>query len=86
MYAKGHKRHFGDVTQRLAIWLLPLVLALHNPEEGLTFPRYLPRVLGRLPAGAREWIGPIGSGEMMAARSGHRDSARLQPVGRRLSR
>lgn len=74
------------MTQRWAVWLLPLLLSLHNLEEAVLFPGYLPRVLSRLPAGAREWIGPIGSGEMMAARSGHRDSARLQPVGRRLSR
>ena len=35
-------------ARRLATWLLPAVLALHNLEEGLFFPRYLARVLGRL--------------------------------------
>jgi len=27
------------MTRRWAIWLLPLVLALHNLEEGVFFPR-----------------------------------------------
>jgi hypothetical protein len=31
--------------RRWAIWLLPPVLAIHNLEEGIFFPRYLPRVL-----------------------------------------
>jgi len=52
------------MTRRWAIWLLPLLLALHNLEEGIFFPRYLPRVLGRLPAGVREWIGPVSLREM----------------------
>lgn len=52
------------MTRRWAIWLLPLVLALHNLEEGVFFPRYVPRVLGLLPAGVREWIGPVGRREM----------------------
>jgi uncharacterized protein with HXXEE motif len=55
------------MTRRWAIWLLPLVLALHNFEEGVFFPRYLPRVLARLPAGARDWIGPVTMREMGAA-------------------
>lgn len=55
------------MTRRWAIWLLPLVLALHNLEEGLFFPRYLARVLGRLPAGIRDWIGPVNPGEMWIA-------------------
>lgn len=55
------------MTRRLATWLLPAVLALHNLEEGLLFPRYLPRVLGRLPTGIRDWIGPVSSGEMWLA-------------------
>ena len=54
-------------ARRLATWLLPAVLLLHNLEEGLFFPRYLGRVLGRLPAGMRDWIGPVNSGEMWIA-------------------
>ncbi len=55
------------MTRRWAIWLLPLVLALHNLEEGVFFPRYVPRVLGRLPAGVRDWIGPVSLREMAVA-------------------
>jgi hypothetical protein len=55
------------MTRRRAIWLLPLVLALHNLEEGIFFPQYVPRVLGRLPAGVRNWIGPVSLREMGVA-------------------
>ncbi len=55
------------MTRRWAIWLLPLVLALHNLEEGVFFPRYVPRVLDVLPADARDWIGPVSSQQMAAA-------------------
>jgi hypothetical protein len=55
------------MTRRRAIWLLPLVLALHNLEEGIFFPRYMPRVLGRLPPSARDWIGPVSLREMGVA-------------------
>ena len=34
------------------MWLLPPVLALHNLEEAVFLPRYLPDVLSRLPIGA----------------------------------
>ena len=33
-----------------ALWLIPLAFALHNAEEALTFPRYLPLVRARLPS------------------------------------
>jgi uncharacterized protein with HXXEE motif len=65
------------MTRRWAIWLLPLVLALHNLEEGLFFPRYLPRVLGRLPAGLRDWIGPVTLRDMGVALA----LATLLPLG-----
>jgi hypothetical protein len=55
------------MTRPSAIWLLPLVLALHNLEEGVFFPRYVPRVLGLLPAGVRDWIGPVSLREMGVA-------------------
>lgn len=55
------------MTPRWAIWLLPLVLAVHNLEEGVFFPRYLPRVLDRLPSGARDWIGPVSPRQMGVA-------------------
>jgi uncharacterized protein with HXXEE motif len=52
------------MTRRWAIWLLPLVLALHNLEEGTFFPRYVPRVLAHLPAEVRTRVGPVGLREM----------------------
>jgi len=55
------------MTRRRAIWLLPFVLVLHNLEEGFFFPRYVPRVLARLPPSVQEWIGPVGLREMGAA-------------------
>lgn len=55
------------MTRRWAIWLLPVVLALHNLEEGIFFPEYVPRVLERLPAGVRDWIGPVSLREMGVA-------------------
>ena len=55
------------MTRRWAIWLLPPVLALHNLEEGIFFPRFVPRVLGMLPIGARNWVGPVTSQQMAAA-------------------
>ena len=41
------------------MWLIPLLMALHNAEEALFFPRYLPLILARLPEGWRSVIGPI---------------------------
>ncbi|MEA2724398.1 MAG: hypothetical protein QOH59_2169, partial [Gemmatimonadales bacterium] len=55
------------VALRWAVWLLPVLLTLHNLEEGLFFPRYLPSVLGRLPADVQDWIGPVSPGEMWIA-------------------
>ncbi|MFN2569051.1 MAG: HXXEE domain-containing protein [Candidatus Dormibacteria bacterium] len=55
------------MTERWAIWLLPPVLLLHNLEEAIFFPRYVPRVVSRLPANMRDWIGPVGAGEMGVA-------------------
>jgi hypothetical protein len=46
------------------LWLVPLLLALHNSEEAVFFPRYLPLVLARLPAGWRAMAGPLTSGQV----------------------
>lgn len=47
--------------------MVPLLLALHNAEEGLFFPRYLPFVLVRLPAGWRAVAGPVTAGQVWLA-------------------
>ena len=37
------------------LWLIPAALALHNAEEAVTFPHYLPIVRTRLPALAADF-------------------------------
>ncbi len=32
------------MDRQAAVWAVPLLLAIHNAEEALTFPRYLPEV------------------------------------------
>lgn len=51
----------------LVIWLVPLLLALHNAEEALFFPRYLPLVLARLPSTWQAVAGPITLGQVWLA-------------------
>jgi hypothetical protein len=38
------------LSQRQALWLIPVELAIHNAEEALAFPRCLPSIRDRLPA------------------------------------
>jgi hypothetical protein len=52
---------------RRVLWLVPLLLALHNAEEAAFFPRYLPFVLARLPAAWRAVAGPVTSGQVWLA-------------------
>jgi hypothetical protein len=42
-------------------------MAVHNAEEAITFPRYLPLVLERLPEAWRSIAGPITLGQVWAA-------------------
>jgi hypothetical protein len=42
------------VSRRAAIWLVPVVLAVHNAEEAIAFRRFLPRLASSLP-------GPLGA-------------------------
>jgi len=51
-------------------WLVPLLLALHNAEEAIFFPRYLPFVLARLPSGWQAVAGPVTSGQVWLALAG----------------
>ncbi|HTK47613.1 MAG TPA: HXXEE domain-containing protein [Gemmatimonadaceae bacterium] len=41
------------MTRRAAIWLVPLVLAVHNAEEAIAFHRFLPRLATSLPGPLR---------------------------------
>lgn len=49
------------------LWLVPILLALHNAEEAIFFPRYLPFVLARLPSGWQAVAGPVTSGQVWLA-------------------
>ncbi len=49
------------------LWLVPILLALHNAEEAIFFPRYLPFVLARLPTGWQAVAGPVTSGQVWIA-------------------
>jgi hypothetical protein len=55
------------VSRRAAIWLVPVLLALHNVEEALLFPRYLPLAVARLPEGLQTVAGAITLGQVWAA-------------------
>ena len=49
------------------LWLVPLLLTIHNAEEALFFPRYLPFVLSRLPGGWQAVIAPLTTGQVWSA-------------------
>jgi hypothetical protein len=46
------------LSRRTVIWLVPALLAVHNAEEAVMFPRYLPIVRERVP----DWARPIVTG------------------------
>ena len=49
------------------LWLVPVLAAVHNMEEAVAFPRYLPLVLERVPQAWRAIAGPITLGQVWAA-------------------
>ena len=55
------------VSRRTAIWLVPVLLLVHNVEEALFFPRYLPLALARLPDELRPLAGAITLGQVWTA-------------------
>lgn len=55
------------MAARRVIWLVPVLLALHHAEEALFFPRYLPFVLARLPAGWQPVAAPLTAGQVWSA-------------------
>jgi hypothetical protein len=55
------------MRSRSILWLVPILLAIHNAEEALFFPRYLPFVLYRLPAAWQALIAPLTTGQVGAA-------------------
>jgi hypothetical protein len=55
------------MAPRQVLWLVPTLLAVHNAEEALFFPRYLPFVLARLPAGWQAVAAPLTTGQVWSA-------------------
>ena len=55
------------MTRRSVVWLIPGLLALHNAEEALTFPRYLPKVRGNAPILMREIAASLDYRQLFAA-------------------
>jgi hypothetical protein len=53
------------VGRRTAIWLVPLVLAVHNAEEAVAFHRFLPRLASSLPAPLRTIEQRLSFGSML---------------------
>ena len=55
------------MASRRVLWLVPVLLAVHNAEEALFFPRYIPFVLARLPAGWQAVAAPLTTGQVWSA-------------------
>jgi tryptophan-rich sensory protein len=55
------------MAPRRVLWLVPALLAVHNAEEALFFPRYLPFVLARLPTGWQAVAAPLTTGQVWSA-------------------
>lgn len=54
------------MSRRTAIWLVPVVLAVHNAEEALAFRRFLPRLASSLPGPLRLIEQRLTFGSMLA--------------------
>jgi hypothetical protein len=55
------------MSRAQVLWLVPVLLALHNAEEALFFHRYLPLVVARLPSTWQAIAGPITLGQVWLA-------------------
>jgi hypothetical protein len=55
------------MTKAATVWAVPVLLALHNVEEALTFPRYLERVRGHEPWLMRELAGSVDNRALFGA-------------------
>ena len=55
------------MTRRAALWLIPSFIALHNVEEAITFPRYLPAVRAVAPESFRTFLGHVTYPEVLVA-------------------
>ena len=65
-----------------ALWLIPIALAVHNAEEAITFPVYLPVLRSRLPASLQPLVAAVSAGwSSSGTRVGDGDSVRGAAVG-----
>jgi len=55
------------VTRRQLTLAVPILLTLHNLEEALTFPRWLPVIQTRVPFGLQAWFDEISPGTVYVA-------------------
>ena len=55
------------MTRQAALWLVPSFIALHNVEEALTFPRYLPSVRALAPESFRTFLDHVTYPEVLLA-------------------
>ena len=55
------------MTRQTAVWLVPSFIALHNVEEAITFPRYLPQVRALAPEPFRTIVSYITYHEVLLA-------------------
>lgn len=61
---RGDIEAIVTASRSRVLWLVPILMAAHNAEEALFFPRYLPLVLARLPEGWRSVVAPISLAQM----------------------
>ena len=50
-----------------ALWLIPIALAVHNAEEAIMFPVYLPVLRSRLPASLQPLVAAVQPGGLRVA-------------------
>jgi len=55
------------MTRQAALWLIPSFIALHNVEEAITFPRYLPAVRAIAPEPFRTILDHVTCPEVLLA-------------------
>ena len=55
------------MTRRAALWLIPSFIALHNVEEAITFPRYLPVARALAPHSVRSFLDHVTYPEVLLA-------------------
>ena len=55
------------LSRTQALWLIPAALAIHNTEEAIAFPAYLPLVRSRVPAAMQSLVAGVDPGALRVA-------------------